>query len=128
MVREDAPDSFFNTTFDDVRKIYNQQRKLVESSGTAPLMTASMRQQENHVATCTLLNTYPKSVIRICFPNQMVLQGVFRSVESVQAIYDFVRSHLKHSDDEFQLCKFQFELVFFTLKNNNFIINFLLLF
>lgn len=56
-----------------------------------PLMTKAMRDKQE----AEKARKYPKTMIRIRFPNYVVLQGVFlTSSETVSDIYDFVRQHL----------------------------------
>ncbi|XP_077575963.1 tether containing UBX domain for GLUT4 isoform X2 [Stigmatopora nigra] len=95
----DLPDEFFEVTVDDVRKRFAQlksERKLLEE---APLMTQNLRETQMKEK----MDRYPKVVLRIQFPDQHVLQGFFRPLETVGALTNFVRSHLENPQLRFYL-------------------------
>ncbi|XP_077462217.1 tether containing UBX domain for GLUT4 isoform X2 [Stigmatopora argus] len=95
----DLPDEFFEVTVDDVRKRFAQlksERKLLEE---APLTTQNLREAQMKEK----MDRYPKVVLRIQFPDQHVLQGFFRPLETVGALTNFVRSHLENPQLRFYL-------------------------
>ena len=79
--------------------------KLLEESS---FLTEPQRQCENNKKIFKKLKKYQKAIIRIQFPNQMVLQGLFEPLENVQSIKDFVKEHLKNPEEDFVLCKYLF--------------------
>jgi len=96
-VKEDPDDSFFEPTIEDLRLRMNGLRS--SSSEDAPLLTQSMRAAKNLEKAFQ----YKLVVIRVQFPGRIVLQGVFRPLEQVKAVKDFVKEHLTNSDEKFDL-------------------------
>ncbi|XP_067673593.1 tether containing UBX domain for GLUT4-like [Haliotis asinina] len=96
---DDLPDDFFEVTDADVRKMMTDLQKNVENLADAPLMTQSMRQarlEERY-------SKYKKVVIRVQFPDKLVLQGMFRPRETVFAVQKFVKEHLQDKTTPFYL-------------------------
>lgn len=52
-----------------------------------------------------LLHKYKKCIIRIHFPNRLVLQSVFKTTETVLDVINFIRNYLVDETLEFCLCK-----------------------
>ncbi|XP_067860063.1 tether containing UBX domain for GLUT4 [Heptranchias perlo] len=98
---EELPDEFFQVTMDDVRKRFAQLKSERQRLEEAPLMTKSMR--ETHMKEKT--ERYPKVVLRVQFPDRHVLQGFFRPLETVGALMEFVKMHLKDTELSFYLFK-----------------------
>ncbi|XP_071107777.1 tether containing UBX domain for GLUT4-like [Haliotis cracherodii] len=95
----DLPDDFFDVTDADVRKMMVDLQKNVDSQADAPLMTQAMRQarlEERY-------SKYKKVVIRVQFPDKLVLQGMFRPRETVFAVQKFVKEHLQDKTTPFYL-------------------------
>uniref|UniRef100_A0A4W3JZ10 UBX domain-containing protein n=1 Tax=Callorhinchus milii TaxID=7868 RepID=A0A4W3JZ10_CALMI len=96
---EEPADDFFEITMDDVRKRFaelkSERRRLEE----APLITKAMREAQMKEKT----QRYPKVTIRVQFPDGSVLQGFFRPLETVAALKQFVKMHLKHPEVPFYL-------------------------
>lgn len=49
---------------------------------------------------------YKNAVVRIQFPDSMILQGVFQPTNTIQDVNNFVKEHLKTPDKQFLICKF----------------------
>ncbi|XP_065065468.1 tether containing UBX domain for GLUT4-like [Rhopilema esculentum] len=69
------------------------------ASEETPLMTKNMRRTKDLEKAMR----YKKVIIRVQFPDKFVLQGVFRPLEPVGAVKQFVREHLQNSVDNFHL-------------------------
>ncbi|XP_046572870.1 tether containing UBX domain for GLUT4-like [Haliotis rubra] len=96
---DDLPDDFFEVTDADIRKMMTDLQKNAENVADAPLMTQSMRQarlEERY-------SKYKKVVIRVQFPDKLVLQGMFRPRETVFAVQKFVKEHLQDKTTPFYL-------------------------
>ncbi|XP_062387538.1 tether containing UBX domain for GLUT4-like isoform X2 [Sardina pilchardus] len=96
---EDLPEDFFQVTAEDIKKRYAQlqtDRRVLEE---APLLTSALR--EDHVIK--QMQRHPKVVIRVCFPDRHVLQGLFRPLETVSNLRQFVRNHLVDPQIQFTL-------------------------
>ncbi|XP_072098424.1 tether containing UBX domain for GLUT4 isoform X1 [Mobula birostris] len=98
---EELPDEFFQVTVDDVRKRFAQLKSERQFYEEAPLLTKSMRESQMKEKT----ERYPKVVLRVQFPDRHVLQGFFRPLETVGALMEFVKMHLKDPDISFYLFK-----------------------
>jgi len=83
------------------------------------LCTSAMREFEKTQNQLNLLHKYEKCIIRIHFPNRLVLQTIFKSTETVLDIMNFIRKYLVDEFLEFCLCKNY-------LLNMKFHINFIL--
>ncbi|XP_078257518.1 tether containing UBX domain for GLUT4 isoform X2 [Rhinoraja longicauda] len=98
---EELPDEFFQVTVDDVRKRFAQLKSERQFFEEAALMTKSMRDSQMKEKTAR----YPKVVLRVQFPDRHVLQGFFRPLETVGALMEFVKIHLKDPNFSFYLFK-----------------------
>nr|USU43573.1 glucose transporter [Harmonia axyridis] len=101
---EDPPDEFFNLTINDAKKILRDVRKQAEDESEGrPLLTAALRDLEESKKQLNYLNRYKKCIIRIQFPDRVILQGVFAPKDSIKNVSDFVREHLAITDIPFYL-------------------------
>lgn len=101
--REDLPDSFFDLTVEDAKVLLRDSKKHMNAIEDSPLLTVSQRQLESDKKTLNQLRKYQRAIIRIQFPDQLVLQGLFGPLETVLSIQDFVRGYLENPDTEFTL-------------------------
>lgn len=101
----EIPDSFFDLTVEDVRKLLKDIRKQSSTLTDAPMLTAKMREIEESNTILKQMTQYSKTVIRIQFPDRYVLQGTFTPVESIATIMEFIRPYLKDPEMEFYICK-----------------------
>ena len=72
----------------------------------APLQTSISREEERDHYVQTMVESHPTTIVRVRFPDRFVLQGTFRSTDSIDMIYDFVRQYLHNNRQGFYLCKF----------------------
>ncbi|KAM3342661.1 Plant UBX domain-containing protein 2 [Capsicum chinense] len=91
------PDSFFNLSREELRREAEMKRKKIDESKL--LIPKSYREKQAKAAR----KKYTKSIIRIQFPDGVLLQGVFLPSESTSALYEFVSSALKEPSLEFEL-------------------------
>ncbi|CAK8697323.1 tether containing UBX domain for GLUT4-like isoform X2 [Clavelina lepadiformis] len=98
-VNEDAqehqaePDDFFDVTVDDVRKMLADLKHERNRHEEKALLTDDQRKNRK----LRLASRYPEIIVRILFPDRVVLQGVFRPLERVEDLYNFVKSHVSVS-------------------------------
>ncbi|XP_037026688.1 tether containing UBX domain for GLUT4 [Bradysia coprophila] len=100
---EDAKDSFFDVTVNDIKVLLRDLRTQTQGLENAPLMTTKMREMEHDNQTMLKLNRYRTTVIRIQFANRLVLQGIFLPSDTVQQVVDFVRGFLVDPTMKFHL-------------------------
>ncbi|KAJ8684212.1 hypothetical protein QAD02_020004 [Eretmocerus hayati] len=103
MHHNEIPDDFFDLTISDAKALLRDARRTQSQLQDAPLLTAALRELEKDKAKLNYLHKYQQSIIRIQFPSQMVLQGLFKPLETVQTIKDFVRTYLEHPESDFTL-------------------------
>lgn len=93
----DLPDSFYNLSAQEIKQEYEfRKKKLVDSQLLIP---KSYKEKQMKAAR----KKYRASVIRIHFPDGVILQGVFLPSEQTIALYEFVSSSLKDPSLEFEL-------------------------
>ncbi|KAL5052512.1 hypothetical protein RYX36_033194 [Vicia faba] len=93
----ELPDSFYKRSADEVRRDAELRRKKFEESQL--LIPKSLKEKQAKAAK----RRYTRTIIRIQFPDGIVLQGVFAPWEPTTALYEFVSSALKEQGLEFEL-------------------------
>lgn len=93
----ELPDSFYNLSVEEVkREAIMRKQKIAESQLLVP---KSYKEKQAKAAR----RKYTRTVIRIQFPDGVVLQGVFSPREPTSALYEFVSTALKEPSLEFEL-------------------------
>ncbi|KAJ6641194.1 UBX domain-containing protein 6 [Pseudolycoriella hygida] len=95
--KSDLPLEFFRITPEEIRKEQQLRTEAVENAQI--LRTKAMRDREEHRA----LNIYKFSLIRVRFPDGVILQGTFSVYEKLSHVYEFVTSCLKDEAFEYTL-------------------------
>ncbi|CAL5095857.1 unnamed protein product [Urochloa decumbens] len=93
----DAPDSFYNLTGEEIRNEAKMRRERLEQSRL--LIPKSYKEKLALAAR----QKYKQAVIRVQFPDRVILQGVFLPGEATGSLYEFVASALKQPGLEFEL-------------------------
>jgi tether containing UBX domain for GLUT4 len=119
MDQDYIPDDFFELTVNDAKVLLRDMKKMRSMLEDSPLLTAAQRELEIDKAKLNTLHKYQQAVIRIQFPNQLVLQGLFGPLETVQAIKDFIKPYLEYPENDFVLCKLETIIYNNNLINNN---------
>ncbi|KYN31443.1 Tether containing UBX domain for GLUT4 [Trachymyrmex septentrionalis] len=101
--REELPDSFFDLDLQDAKTLLRDAKRRREQLEEAPLLTEAQRQLDQNKHILDRLVKYRRAVIRIQFPDQFVLQGLFEPLETIKAIKDFIKSYLENPDCEFTI-------------------------
>ncbi|EPS64610.1 hypothetical protein M569_10169, partial [Genlisea aurea] len=91
----EVPDSFYNLGGDELKREAEMRRKKLEDSKL--LIPKSYREKKQ------AKKRYRKTVIRVQFPDGVVLQAIFSPSETTDALYQFVSSALKDPGLEFDL-------------------------
>ncbi|XP_035681979.1 UBX domain-containing protein 6-like [Branchiostoma floridae] len=82
------PDAFYNLSADEIKREQQERTDSVQKS--FQLRTKAMREREEQQN----LRRYNFTLIRVRFPDNMLLQGVFRAQEKLSALVQFVRDAL----------------------------------
>ena len=101
----DLPDSFFDLTENEVRKLYQELKVQADVNENRPLMTTEMRKLEENKKILNQLSLYKSCAIRVQMPNRFVIQSKFSTVEKIADIFELVRQFLVDPGMKFHLCK-----------------------
>ncbi|CAN0871551.1 Plant UBX domain-containing protein 2 [Linum grandiflorum] len=93
----EVPDSFYNLSAIELKREADMRKKKLAESQL--LIPRSFREKQAKAAR----KKYTRTIVRIQFPDGVVLQGVFAPWEATTALYEFVGSALKDSSLEFEL-------------------------
>ncbi|KAI8340260.1 hypothetical protein BC941DRAFT_419938 [Chlamydoabsidia padenii] len=97
---QEVPESFYKLDSNQVAKLYKAQVAHRQNLENSPLKTQKMRNAEE----LERMKKYPKTTIRVRFPDHTILQAVFESKETVAALYEFIGSTLATPERAFLLC------------------------
>lgn len=93
----DLSDSFYNLSTEEIRREADARKKKIADSQL--LIPRSYKEKQAMAAR----KKYKLTVIRIQFPDQVVLQGIFLPWEQTTVLYEFVSTSLKEPNLEFEL-------------------------
>lgn len=93
----ELPDSFYNLSREELKRESDMRKKKIEESQLLIPRTYKERQAK------AARKRFTKTVIRVQFPDGVVLQGIFLPSEPTSALYVFVSSALKEQSLEFEL-------------------------
>lgn len=92
------PDEFYSISPEELKKEQQRKQEAVETLGM--LRTKAMREREERRE----LLKYKFTLIRVRFPDGILLQGTFKATEKLSALQAFVRENLENDWMPFQLC------------------------
>ncbi|KAL5760944.1 hypothetical protein ACOSP7_019445 [Xanthoceras sorbifolium] len=95
--RIQLPESFYNLSIGELKREAESRKKKIDESQL--LIPKSYREKQAQAAK----KRYSKTMIRIQFPDQVVLQAVFRPWEPTTVLYEFVSNSLKEPSLRFEL-------------------------
>ncbi|KAJ3406337.1 Tether containing UBX domain for GLUT4, partial [Chytridiales sp. JEL 0842] len=95
----ELPDSFFELSPAEMKLVLASHKSKTKSLDDAPLMTKKMREREEEARR----QKYPKTMIRVKFPDRFTLQAAFLSNEPVEILYHLVSTHLSTPSRAFEL-------------------------
>ncbi|KAK1117724.1 hypothetical protein K0M31_015666 [Melipona bicolor] len=98
-MRTELPPSFFNLTAEDIGKEQQLRTEAVERDQM--LRTKAMRERDEKQR----LRKYKFSLIRIKFPDNLILQGTFSVHENFQNVVNFISENLINNERPFSLKK-----------------------
>lgn len=92
-LKVDIPDHFYNTTMEDIKTSQSTNKE------EPMLKTKEMRKRER----LNRLAKYKKCLIRIKFPDEYTLEGIFYPQEKTCHVEEFIKQHLKDDTIQFYL-------------------------
>ncbi|XP_043209292.1 tether containing UBX domain for GLUT4-like [Amphibalanus amphitrite] len=99
----ELPDDFYDVTVNDARRRLAQLREELSAMDNSPLLTAGQREARRQADLLTRLSAHRHCVVRVQFPDRLVLQGVFLSTDTVQVVMDFTAQFLEDPAAKFTL-------------------------
>ena len=88
----DESDAFYDLTESDVRKLYQERvRAVKDAEEGSELLTSAMKEARMEAKKLSTLSTYRKTVVRVQFPNHVVVQATFLSGQTVGEVMSFLR-------------------------------------
>lgn len=103
--RDELPDNFFELDLHDAKTLLRDAKRRREQLEDAPLLTEAQRQLDEDKRTLDRLNKYRRTVIRVQFPDQFVLQGLFGPLETIETVKNFIKDYLDDPNCEFIICE-----------------------
>lgn len=103
--RDELPDNFFELDLHDAKTLLRDAKRRKEQLEDAPLLTEAQRQLDQDKRILDRLNKYRRTVIRIQFPDQFVLQGLFGPLETIETVKNFIKTYLDDPNSEFVICE-----------------------
>lgn len=98
----ELPDDFYTLSAQDVMKLMNSQKRQREAEEKRGFKTAAVREEEEKAKE----RRYPKTVIRVRFPDRVQIQATFRSQETIGDLRKWVASACVGQGEKFDLCKY----------------------
>ncbi|KAG0357282.1 hypothetical protein BC939DRAFT_507696 [Gamsiella multidivaricata] len=95
----DLPDDFYTLTSQDVMRLMNGQKARREEEENRGFKTAAVRAEEEKARE----RRYPKTIIRIRFPDRIQLQATFRSQETIGDLRKWVAGACVGQGEKFDL-------------------------
>jgi UBX domain-containing protein 6 len=93
----DLPQEFYNVNPEELKREQQIRTEAVEKLGM--LRTKAMREADERKE----LRRYRYTLLRVRFPDNVILQGTFRAQEKCIVLFDFVRENLENDWIPFQL-------------------------
>lgn len=103
---EDLPDSFYDLTVNDLKLVLRDLKNIAAGNEDAPLVTERLRELRDNRTMLNKMSQYKNCVIRIKFPDRCVLQGMFKPIDKISDIIEFVRTFLRKPAIPFYLCTY----------------------
>lgn len=103
ITRDELPDEFYDLTVDDAKILLRDMQRYRKELEEAPLLTNVQRQTDHEKRTQNQLNKYRRTIIRVYFPDQFVLQGLFQPTETVKTVKDFIGKYLQDANSDFEI-------------------------
>ncbi|KAG9069390.1 Tether containing UBX domain for GLUT4 [Linnemannia hyalina] len=95
----ELPDDFYDLTSQDMMKLMNSQKARRQEEENRGFKTAAARAEEEKARE----RRYPKTIIRIRFPDRIQLQATFRSQETVGDLRNWVSKACVGQGEKFDL-------------------------
>ncbi|KZO96581.1 hypothetical protein CALVIDRAFT_498375 [Calocera viscosa TUFC12733] len=88
----DLPDSHYEHSREELMSLYASTQRRLHAMTEGPLLTAKLRNDDEKKRRER--ERYPRTTIRIKFPDRTMLERTFGSDEKIKSVYKFVRDNL----------------------------------
>ncbi|XP_075979255.1 tether containing UBX domain for GLUT4 [Anticarsia gemmatalis] len=102
-VFEDLPDDFYELSIEEVRRLYHDLQQNRISLENTPLSTSTQREDKNKDVLEKKLNQYKNVVVRVQFPDHIILQGIFAPTNTIEDVTNFIKEHLQTPNKDFHI-------------------------
>ncbi|XP_050520416.1 tether containing UBX domain for GLUT4-like [Daktulosphaira vitifoliae] len=94
IIYKDEEDDFFEPTIRDVTLVFRDIKNYRSQLDDGQLSTNAMKELEKTQNKLNILHKYKKCIVKIHFPDRLVLQSVFKPTESIGDVTNFIRKYL----------------------------------
>jgi len=94
-VVEEESEEFFDLSVDELRKRMQDLQRECSSLQNAPLLTSELRQAQKEMRQRQLLERYPTTVLRVQFPDGLILQVPLPSLMILDDVKKEIVAHLE---------------------------------
>lgn len=98
---DDLPDDFYELSIEEVRRLYHDLQQNRISLENTPLLTSSKQKEFEEQASLQKLNLYKHVVVRVQFPDHIILQGIFIPTNTIEDVTNFIKEHLRNPNKKF---------------------------
>ncbi|XP_050526439.1 tether containing UBX domain for GLUT4-like [Daktulosphaira vitifoliae] len=103
VIYKDEEDDFFEPTIRDVTLVFRDLKNYRSQLDDGQLCTNAMKELEKTQNQLNILHKYKKCIVRIHFPDRLVLQSVFKPTDSIGDVTNFIRKYLINESMDFHL-------------------------
>ncbi|XP_021181445.3 tether containing UBX domain for GLUT4 [Helicoverpa armigera] len=100
---DDLPDDFYELSIEEVRKLYHDLQQNRITLENTPLLTSSKQKEFEEQASIQKLNLYKNVVVRVQFPDHIILQGIFTPTNTIEDVTNFIKEHLRNPNKQFHI-------------------------
>ncbi|KAJ8716097.1 hypothetical protein PYW08_013382 [Mythimna loreyi] len=100
---DDLPDDFYELSIEEVRRLYHDLQQHRISLENTPLLTSSKQKEIEQQASLQKLNLYKNVVVRVQFPDHIILQGIFTPTNTIEDVTNFIKEHLRNPNKKFHI-------------------------
>jgi len=87
-------DSFYEVSINDAKSMFKDLQRKRTDLEDAPLKGEKLRALDKENATLKSLHDHPNTAIRIRFPDRTVIQGIFRTSDTISNVKSWLRAFL----------------------------------
>ncbi|XP_047993433.1 tether containing UBX domain for GLUT4 [Leguminivora glycinivorella] len=98
---DDLPDDFYELSVEEVRRLFRDLQQNRLQLENTPLLTSTKKEEMEKQSSEQRLAQYKSAVVRIQFPDHVILQGIFSPDNTIGDIYNFIKDYLETPDKPF---------------------------